>query len=742
MSAEFRSYRDALRHDLTRPNVTVKVQEDFIVTGTETLDMLDDYIRQCDAVIHLVGDMTGALAQAPSLAWIQSRYPDLAQRLPPLSPCLQPGVPALSYTQWEAWLALYHRKRLIIACPEPNTPRDASYQMIDEQRAQQRQHLERLAAYERYPLRFSSADRLVAEIWRSKLLDLLVHADSIQKSINPPPPKPIILPLASLGTLFKGRDALLEELQQSLSKAPSAADTPTVVRVLKGLGGVGKTRLALEYARQHVDDYSALLFIVGDSAEALQRNLAALCGLLNLPARQEVDESKQCAAALTWLRQYPGWLLIIDNVDSESAALAVETLAPQLLGGHVLVTTRLAHWSHHLQPLLVDVLSSEAAVQFLLERTQTERRLLPNDASEAATLVDELGNLALALEQAGAYICQRRLTFEGYLQQWHRQRDAVLSWYNARQMHYPNSVAVTWQTSFDQLSAPARQLLQCLAWLSPAPVPETLLEVPLADSDNAIDLFAALAELESYSLVSRDDNPSFTVHRLVQEVTRRQQSDLENVHLSEALFWLNTAFSGDPQDVRDWPQLNPLLPHAHAVAEYADLVGITTPTVRLFNQLGVMYLTKSLYDKAEPLMCRALEIDEKSFGAYHPNVAVDLSNLAQLLQTTNRLSEAEPLMLRALKIDEKNFGADHPNVAIRLSNLALLLKATNRLSEAESLMRRAVIGFIRSLGTTHPNSQVVLNNYIVLLFDLGRTENEIETQLHELMQWLQQNGSS
>ncbi len=78
VSAEFRSYRDVLRRDLARPNVTAKVQEDFIVTGTETLDMLDDYIRQCDAVIHLVGDMTGAFAQAPSLAWTQSRYPDLA----------------------------------------------------------------------------------------------------------------------------------------------------------------------------------------------------------------------------------------------------------------------------------------------------------------------------------------------------------------------------------------------------------------------------------------------------------------------------------------------------------------------------------------------------------------------------------------------------------------------------------------------------------------------------------------
>jgi len=92
VSDEFRSYREALRHRLTRQNVSVAVQEDFIATGTETLDMLDEYIRHCNAVIHLVGDMTGSIAQAPSLTLIRSRYPDLAEKLPPLAPLLQLGA--------------------------------------------------------------------------------------------------------------------------------------------------------------------------------------------------------------------------------------------------------------------------------------------------------------------------------------------------------------------------------------------------------------------------------------------------------------------------------------------------------------------------------------------------------------------------------------------------------------------------------------------------------------------------
>ena len=174
VSAEFRSYRDALRRDLTRPNVAVQVQEDFIATGTETLDKLDEYIRQCRAVIHLVGHMTGALARAPSVAVVRQRYPDLVRRLPVLSPFLGPDAAALPYTQWEAWLALYHHKALIIAVPQDGAPRDDGYRLVEDQRAVQQAHLTRLAEIERYPeIRFADCDRLTVDVLRSKLQDIL-----------------------------------------------------------------------------------------------------------------------------------------------------------------------------------------------------------------------------------------------------------------------------------------------------------------------------------------------------------------------------------------------------------------------------------------------------------------------------------------------------------------------------------------------------------------------------------------
>jgi hypothetical protein len=95
VSGEFRSYRDRLAEELKRPNLSVQVQEDFIAAGTETLDKLDDYIRECEAVVHLVGDMTGAIACPSAVTAIKERYPDLAIRFPLLAEALSAGAPAL-----------------------------------------------------------------------------------------------------------------------------------------------------------------------------------------------------------------------------------------------------------------------------------------------------------------------------------------------------------------------------------------------------------------------------------------------------------------------------------------------------------------------------------------------------------------------------------------------------------------------------------------------------------------------
>jgi nephrocystin-3 len=153
------------------------------------------------------------------------------------------------------------------------------------------------------------------------------------------------------------------------------------------------------------------------------------------------------------------------------------------------------------------------------------------------------------------------------------------------------------------------------------------------------------------------------------------------------------------------------------------------------NQMAFFLKDGALFTDAEPLFRHALAIDEKSYGPDHPDVAIDLNGLANLLDATNRLAEAEPLMRRALAIDEKSYGPDHPEVAIELNNLAQLLKDTNRLAGAEPLMRRTaeiLLKFTRTTGHRHPNLQVMIDNYTGLLDAMGRSRKQVQVTMREM----------
>jgi tetratricopeptide (TPR) repeat protein len=173
------------------------------------------------------------------------------------------------------------------------------------------------------------------------------------------------------------------------------------------------------------------------------------------------------------------------------------------------------------------------------------------------------------------------------------------------------------------------------------------------------------------------------------------------------------------QEIARYEDAEPLMRRALAIDEAS--YGNDHPTVATaLNNLAQLLQATNRLAEAEPLMRRALAIDEASYGNDHPKVAIDLNNLAQLLQATNRLAEAEPLMRRALAIDEASYGTDHPDVARDLNNLATLLKATNRLAEAEPLMRRALAIDEVSYGNDHPNVAIRLNNLAQLLQDTNR----------------------
>jgi tetratricopeptide (TPR) repeat protein len=700
VSREFSTERVQLEKWLERKGLHVSSQEKFNQGDSTLWQKLYDEVARCQAVICVIGAEPG---------W--SSGGELPQ-----------GAPERSWTQWEFWLAWGQepwspprRDKVYVFFPSDlderlKKARDAAAGAVDRLHALdlQQAHIERIKDTSKHYETFTDLDDLIKKCLVLKLPD-------IERT------KPNNLPYGSLGSLFKGRDKTLEEIHRQLSTGTNRAAIPAR-QVIHGQGGVGKTRLAIEYAQRYADAYQALLFLISEKPESLRQNLAAFCGplALNLPEQDAQEEEIRVNAALRWLHTHQEWLLIIDNIDTPEVAARVEELIGTLRGGTILITSRLTDWSPGIVTCELDVVSVEIATAFLLERTKDRRRLLPGDEINARELAQELGGLALALEQAGAYIAKERPSIDEYLKRWRERDKVVREWFDERLTKYPRSVMTTWKTTTQQLSTSGSALLDSLSWLGSDPIPRTLLDT--AEWQNA------LAELAGFSLVKIEEGGSrFQIHRLLQDVTREQQDeDDKALSFLCALMMLRAAAVGSPQDVHTWPIWEPLRPHIAAVTAYADQYGDAKIHTYLISGLAVLAVEKAEYSEAEPLLRRALSMNERTYGPDHSEVALPLNNLAQLLGRTNRLDEAEPLMRRALTIDEASYGLGHPNVARDLNNLGALLIRKNRLDEAEPLIRRALAIDEASYGPEHPLVAINLNNLATLLQDtnqLGEAES-------------------
>lgn len=535
------------------------------------------------------------------------------------------------------------------------------------------------------------------------------------------------LPWSSLGSTFKGREKELNELAAALGMDPATAAAKS--QVICGLGGIGKTRLAIEFAWSRSQMYHSAFFVGASTPESLRHGIAELADSRRLDLRLGgVSDGDKVEAVLGWLTRNRGWLLVLDSVDSPEAQQAVRRLLP-LDGGHLLVTSRLAHWPTDFERRTLKTLERKDSVALLLETTHTEAC---DDAALADSLADLLGDLPLALEQAGAYIDARGSSFATYLEAWKHDRQEILGWYDMAATHYPLAIALTWSQSVESLGPQSRALLRLLSHLSAAPVPLALLTssallcgdalmllgeegLVTTNKSSRIDVLGALAELVRFSLVARH-NGSVSVHRMVQEVERsRIPASRRTAWIERAIRMISDFAPRPPDDVRTWAIWDDLLPHAERVIELAWSEGIAQPTAALMIELGILLSSRGQHGQAESLLRRALMVDEVTFGSRHPRLAVDLNNLAQVVRAAGRLEEAESLMRQALEIDEEFYGAEHDNVARHLNNLAALLKATGRLAEAEPLMRRALAIDERVFGPRHPRVAIRLNNLAMLL---------------------------
>jgi hypothetical protein len=278
---------------------------------------------------------------------------------------------------------------------------------------------------------------------------------------------------------FTGREELLRRLASSLRAGETVGISQP--QAVHGLGGVGKTQIALEYAYRYYQEYDAVLWTSADTQEALISGFVVFASLLDLPVQEERDQLKIIQAVKHWLTSHTRWLLLLDNADDLTL---VRDFLPPTGRGHTLLTTRAASMGRLAHPLEVDALDNKPGALLLLRRAE---RLAPDapleqaEASERAialSISHELGGLPLALDQAGAYIEETQCSLADYLHLYRSQRADLLKERGGMVLDHPEPVATTWSLSFAQVqarSAAATDLLRVCAFLHPDAIPEEIL---------------------------------------------------------------------------------------------------------------------------------------------------------------------------------------------------------------------------------------------------------------------------
>ncbi len=362
---------------------------------------------------------------------------------------------------------------------------------------------------------------------------------------------------------FVGRDGMLTELRRRLR----ADENTLVVQALYGLGGVGKTQLAIEYAHRFAADYDLVWWIDAEQPVLIPEQLAGLADGLGLPAGATVTVTVE--RLLAELRGRDRWLLIYDNAERPGRHRRL----PPGGAGHVLITSRNPGWGALDGQLEVDVLAGGVTVALLQGR-------IPGLSEELADkLAAELGDLPLAAAQAAGYLEQTDLPPAGYLRRFRTRRTALLA--RGDVVGYHGRLDTTWALSLERLrrADPAGvQLLELAAFLAPEPIPlalvgngADLLDEPLrataADPDALTDTVGALV---GYTLARRSPD-GFLLHRLVQAVIRHQlPADREHTIRQQVVALLAAAYPGDPEDPASWTTYARLAPHVLATAPIGD----------------------------------------------------------------------------------------------------------------------------------------------------------------------------
>ncbi|MEH2083107.1 MAG: tetratricopeptide repeat protein, partial [Nostoc sp.] len=514
---------------------------------------------------------------------------------------------------------------------------------------------------------------------------------------------------------FVGRKEELQNLHSSLQTSRQVA-----IVAVAGMGGVGKTELAIQYAKQHLQNYQGGVCWL--SAQGINVGIQIL-RFFELKFNKIVPDDWKLADRLRycWQNWQQGEVLLVFDDVTDYKKQVQPYLPLESPRFKVLLTTRLG-FDRTLPQLRLDVLKPLEAMKLL--KSLVDRERLKSEPWIAREICKFLGYLPLVLELVGRYLdTMLDLSLEKLLKRLEKKRLEHEAIAKANPlMRYEYGVAEAFALSWEQLDEKA-QGLGC--WLSLYALANIPFSVEWIEDDEEQELWEkAIAQLRKLHLIQWQGKGIYRLHPLIRQFFQMkldESNEADKLKTAFVAIMINVAKRIPQQPNReDIFNFTPYIPHLVEVATHLSQYLSHEDLIWPFRGLGWFYYGQGLYQQAEPWYKLCKDIAENHLGLKHPDVAASLNNLAELYRSTGRYSEAEPLYQQALELTKHLLGDDHPNVATSLNNLALLYESTGRYSEAEPLYQQALELYKRLLGDNHPDVATSLNNLALLYDSTGR----------------------
>jgi tetratricopeptide repeat protein/NB-ARC domain-containing protein len=515
---------------------------------------------------------------------------------------------------------------------------------------------------------------------------------------------------------FTGRLELLDKVYQRLSASTRTAVLP---EALHGLGGVGKSQIAVEYVYRHATEYDLIWWIPAEEPMQIQTALVDLAKRLKLPVEPSRDTAVPAVMeALESGEPHPNWLLIFDNADRPED---VRSFFPRRFG-HILVTSRNAQWSTVADAVEVDVFTRDESRQLL------QRRNREMSDSDADRLAEALGDLPLAVEQAAAWRAETGMSADEYLRLFEDKRAELLE--TAPPPDYQVAVAAAWNVSLDRLrreNPGALDLLRVCAFFAPEPISRNLLasvqelssfpelEETLRDP---ILLSRAIREINRYSLARIDHrNDTIQLHRLVQLALRNQLTDEERETVRHAAHVILASSDPNQADrVENWPRYSDLMPHVRA----CQAVDCENQWVRrLAINIAVFLYAWGDPNGAGEMAAELVQYWTDKLGEAHRDTLMAARWQGRALREVGRFKEARVVGERTLLLLREHLGEDHEDTLLAAHAVASDLRAKGDFKAARVLNEDAYRRAQARFGDDDPDTLAAANNYALSLRLVG-----------------------